>query len=86
MKLQFGKQYDELLENYGQIKEIKYKRFPRGLKNRLSEDFVKSLQQEFKRLTSPVIQEDEDGNQTTTKPDPKKVMLEIQKALPFLLR
>lgn len=86
MKLQFGKQYDELLENYGQIKEIKYKRFPRGLKNRLSEDFIKSLQQEFKRLTSPVIQEDEDGNQTTTKPDPKKVMLEIQKALPFLLR
>lgn len=86
MKLQFGKQYDELLENYGQIKEIKYKRFPRGLKNRLSEDFIKSLQQEFKRLTLPVIQEDEDGNQTTTKPDPKKVMLEIQKALPFLLR
>lgn len=86
MNLQFGEQYDKLLENYGQIKEVKYKRFPRGLKNRLSEEFIKSLQQEFKRLTSPVIQEDEDGNEVTTRPDPKKVMLEMQKALPFLVR
>lgn len=82
----FDTQLDELYEGYGQIKEIKYKRFPRNLQNRLSEEFVKSLQMEFKRLTSPIIQEDEEGNKIESKPDPKKVLNELQKALPFLVR
>ncbi len=82
----FDTQLDELFEGYGQIKEIKYKRFPRNLQNRLSEEFVKSLQMEFKRLTSPVITEDEDGNKIETKPEPKRVLSELQKALPFLVR
>lgn len=86
MNLQFNKQLDSIFEQYGQIKEIRYKRFPRGLKDKLSEEFIHAVQMEFKRLTSPVIQEDENGVRTTVRPDPKKVMLEMQKALPFLAR
>ena len=80
----FDKSLEDIQESYGIHRTVVRERFPSKLK--LSEEFIKSLQQEFKRLTSPVIQEDEDGNETTTRPDPKKVMLEMQKALPFLVR
>tara|TARA_R110002110_G_scaffold96358_7_gene248309 strand:- start:3705 stop:3968 length:264 start_codon:yes stop_codon:yes gene_type:complete len=86
MKSKFWSNYDKLLEGYGQIKEIRRMRFPRGLQGRLSEEFVTSLQLEFKRLTSPVIEEDDDGVKTKKKPCPKKVMEQLQKALPFIVR
>jgi hypothetical protein len=86
MKLKFSEQCDQLFENYGQIKEVRHKRFPRGLNGKLSEQFIKSLRLEFKRLTSPIIEEDEEGNEVKSKPDVKKVMVQLQKALPFLVR
>lgn len=88
MNLNFDKQYEEICEGYNfkQIKEVKVKRFPRALKNQLSEQFIKSLRLEFQRLTSPVIEEDENGNESTIKPNPKHVMSALQKALPFLVR
>ena len=88
MKLTFEQEYNNICEgyNFGQMKETKIKRFPRGLKNQLSEQFIKSLRLEFKRLTSPVIEEDDDGNQTETKADPKRVMMALQKSIPFLVR
>lgn len=86
MKLQFSEQYDKLVENYGQIKEVRHKRFPRNLQGKLSESFIKSLRLEFKRLTNPIIEEDENGEEIKSKPDAKKVMNQLQKALPFLVR
>jgi hypothetical protein len=86
MKSKFWSQYDKLVEGYGQIKKVSHMRFPRGLQGRLSEEFIKSIQLEYKRLTSPVIEEDDEGNVTKKKPDPKKVMEQLQKALPFIVR
>jgi len=88
MKLTFDSAYKNIYEgyNFGQMKETRIKRFPRGLKNKLSEQFIKSLKLEFKRLTSPVIEEDEEGNQITSKVDPKQVTMALQKAIPFLVR
>ena len=86
MKSKFHEDYNSILESYGQIKEIKHKRFPRGLNGKLSEQFIKSLRLEFKRLTGPIIEEDEDGNETTSRPDSRRVMEQLQKALPFLVR
>lgn len=88
MKLSFDSEYNNICEgyNFSQMKETKIRRFPRGLKNQLSEQFIKSLRLEFKRLTSPLIEEDEDGNQVETKANPKQVMSALQKAIPFLVR
>jgi len=88
MKLTFDSAYKNICEgyNFGQMKETRIKRFPRGLKNQLSEQFIKSLRLEFKRLTSPLIEEDDEGNRVETKADPKQIMSALQKAIPFLVR
>lgn len=85
--MSFDAEYKKLCEGYGRIKETSYKLFPRNLKGKISEQFVRSLQQEFFRLTRPEsILDEETGESRTVYPDKKKVLSEMQKALPFLVK
>jgi hypothetical protein len=85
--MSFDTEYKKLCEGYGRIKETKYKLFPRNLKGKISEQFIKSLQQEFYRLTRPqTILDEETGESKTVYPEKKKILSEIQKALPFLIK
>ena len=81
----FNEALDQLDETYGMYKSTVRERFPRKLN--LSEEFVSMFKQEFERQTSPIVTEDEDGNQVTTREarDPKTVLKEFQKALKFLI-
>ena len=81
----FNTKLDQLDEMYGMYKSTVRERFPRKLN--LSEEFVAAFKQEFENQTSPIVTEDEDGNQTTTREarDPKTVLKEFQKALKFLI-
>jgi len=85
--MSFDSEYKKLCEGYGRIKETKYKLFPRNLKGKLSEQFIKSLQQEFFRLTRPTqVLDEETGESRNVYPDKKKILAEMQKALPFLVK
>jgi len=85
--MSFDSEYKKLCEGYGRIKETKYKLFPRNLKGKLSEQFIKSLQQEFFRLTRPTqVLDEETGESRNVYPDKKKKLAEMQKALPFLVK
>lgn len=87
MKLSFESEYQNLCEGYGRIKETKYKLFPRNLKGKISEEFIKSVQQEFYRLTRPEqVLDEETGKEHNVYPDKKRIMAEMQKALPFLVK
>lgn len=87
MDMSFDSEYKKLCEGYGRIKETKYKLFPRNLKGKISEQFIKTLQQEFYRLTRPqTILDEETGKETMVYPDKKKILSEMQKALPFLVK
>ena len=79
----FNKECDELLEGYGYI--TTRQRFPSKLK--LSEEFIRAAQKEFKAQTAPIALEDDEGN-ITHQPgrNPKQVLREFQKAFPFILR
>lgn len=84
MKLNFTDEYERIAEGFKQIERKTRLRYPRNL--HLSEEFIQAVQSEFKRLTAEVVEEDSDGNKTTTKPDPRKVLQQVQKALPFLVQ
>ena len=87
MNLSFDSEYEKLCEGYGRIKETRYKLFPRNLKGKISEQFVKALQQEFFRLTRPEhVLDEETGESRSVYPDKKKILAEMQKALPFLVK
>lgn len=81
----FNSMLDSLDESYGMYKTTVRERFPTKLK--LSEDFVSAFQQEFQKQTSPIMTEDEDGNEVMSQQarDPKVVLKEFQKALKFLV-
>ena len=82
---QFNEEYSELLEGYKP--RMLSERFPRKLK--LSEQFIRAFNEEFKRQAiSIVTEEDEDGvpMKTEKKRNPRQVLKEFQKALPFLLQ
>jgi len=82
---QFNEEYDDLLEGYKP--RTMSERFPRKLK--LSENFVRAFNEEFKRQAVSVItEEDEDGVpiKTEKRRNPRQVLKEFQKALPFLLQ
>lgn len=83
----FDSEYEKLCEGYGRIKETTFKLFPRNLKGKLSEQFVKALNEEYFRLTRPQqVIDEETGQERSVYPDKKKVLSELQKALPFLVR
>lgn len=84
MSDKFNKEYDDLLEGYGVM--VSRSLFPRKLQ--LSPAFVNALRDEFKQQTSPVMEEDADGNQIEAKPgrSKKQVLKDFQKSIPFLLK
>lgn len=85
--MSFDSEYEKLCEGYGRIKETKYKLFPRNLKGKLSEQFIKSVKQEYFRLTRPTqVLDEETGEERSVYPDKKKILSEMQKALPFLIK
>lgn len=85
--MSFDSEYEKLCEGYGRIKETKYKLFPRNLKDKLSEQFIKSVKQEYFRLTRPTqVLDEETGEERSVYPDKKKILSEMQKALPFLIK
>lgn len=84
--MSFDTEYKKLCEGYGRLKETSYKLFPRNLKGKLSEQFIQSVQQEFFRLTRPEhIIDEETGESKKVFPNKKKILSEMQKALPFLI-
>ena len=79
----FNKEYKDLLEGFGYM--VARSRYPSKLN--LSEDFVRAAQKEFKAQTAPIATEDDDGNSVLDPGrNPKQVLKEMQKALPFILR
>jgi len=87
MSMSFDKEFEKLCEGYGRIKETKYKLFPRNLKGKISEQFIRALNEEYHRLTRPEqVLDEETGKHKNVYPCKKKVLSEMQKALPFLLK
>ena len=83
MSNKFNKQYDDLLEGYGVMTSRSL--FPRKLK--LTPNFVNNLRDEFKKQTSSVMEEDNDGNAVEMQSRSKKqVLKDIQKSIPFILK
>jgi hypothetical protein len=83
MSNKFNKEYDDLLEGYGVM--VSRSLYPRKLN--LSQGFVKTLRDEFKSQTSPVMEEDNDGNSIEGPGRSKKqVLKDLQKSIPFLLK
>lgn len=81
----FNEELDKVMEGYGMVRTVTRERFPSKLK--LSEEFVTAFKKEFDSQTSPVYNEDENGEQSLSREarDPKRVLKEFQKALKFLI-
>ena len=79
----YNNKFKVVMEKYGFLKTITRERFPSKLK--LSPEFIRSFQEEFKRQTSDTIQENEDGTSSTIPGRNKHTVIkEFQKAVKFL--
>ena len=79
----FDKNYRNLLEGYGG--PLTTRMYAPRIK--LSENFIRSFKEEYKRLCKPEQILDEDGNVTEEKSkSPKRILEQMKKALSFLAR
>ena len=79
----FDKRYQSLLEGFGG--PLTTRMYAPRVK--LSEQFIRAFKEEYKRLCAPDRVLDENDEVVEEKPkNPKKIMEQIQKALPFLAR
>ena len=82
---QYNKEFETIMEKYGLLRTVIRERFPSKLK--LSSEFIQAFQEEFKRQTSPVVTEDEEGNEVRTEARNRHTVIrEFQKAVKFLTK
>ena len=82
---QYNDEFETIMEKYGLLKTVIRERFPSKLK--LSQEFIQAFQEEFKRQTSPVMTENEDGTQIETPGRNRHTVIrEFQKAVKFLTK